>query len=740
MKESRKTGTGGAKKRGVSGGRSAIRKRTTSPFREDVAQYRDIVEGVGDAVFVHRLDGDAPTGCFVAVNDVACRHLGYTREELLCLSLPQVDPLDEAGISSVLETLQAGREALFETLHITKDGRRIPVEVRARIIPYLGAPAVLSVARDISERRQAEEELRRRTQGLATLLEVSKSLVATLDLATILQATTDGATRLFDLDTAAVYLIEEDLMRLWATTPPLPPQFPEELRNAPLADHPHMGKAITSGDPVIVPDMTTADLTPAERSVTAQRSLRTVLYIPLIAGEMTVGTLIVGSVDQPRVIPQADISLCRTLANLAALAVENARLYISGRQYAADLELTLADREQVEQQRLELERRLLHAQKLESLGLLAGGIAHDFNNLLMAILGNLDLALLKLSLLSPSRANIEQSVQAAHRATDLTRQMLAYSGKGRFVVHAMDLSELVEENAHLFRSSVARTAALDLRLGRSLPPIEADAGQVQQVIMNLITNASEAIGEQTGTITIATGVQDCDEQCLRRSRSEAVPEAGRYVYLEVTDTGCGMDEQTQQRLFDPFFSTKAAGRGLGMSAILGIVRGHNGALFVESAAKAGTTIRILLPAKERAPAMQADEPGAMAFDAGTPILSGTVLVVDDEESVRDVCCKMVESFGLSVMTASDGREAVDVFCRNADSISHIILDLTMPKMDGMATFKELIRIRPGVKVLLSSGYDEQESIQRLSGLGFAAFIQKPYSMQNLLDALKKVGS
>jgi two-component system, cell cycle sensor histidine kinase and response regulator CckA len=843
------------------------RKRAEEALKESEEQYRAIFDGIGDAVFVHRPDEEGPTGHFIAVNDVACRHLGYTREDLLALSLPQVDPLDEAVIPSVLEALRAGREALFETVHITKEGRRVPVEVHARIISYLGAPAILSVARDITDRKRAGEELRRRTQGLATLLEVSKSLAATLDLERVLQATTDGVTKPFGLDTAAVYLSEGETLRLWATTPPLPPQVPEDLRCAQLNDHPHIREAIASGMPVLVPDMTAAVLTPAERAITDQRDLRSVLFLPLIAGVKSVGALIVGSVGKPRVISDAEIDLYRTLANFAALAVENARLYKSGQQYTTELErmltehrkaeealkesedrfrtllarvdsvavqgfgpdgvvhywnkaserlygysaeeaqgrsildlivpqelrdqvasairqmaetslplpssevsllckdgscvivhanyavvnmpgrapelycidIDLTGRKRAEQERLDLERRLLHAQKLESLGVLAGGIAHDFNNLLMAVLGNLDLALQKVSPVSPARLNIEQSAQAARRATDLTRQMLAYSGRGSFIVKAMDLSELVEENTHLFRSSVARTATLDVRLGRSLPSIEADAGQVQQVIMNLITNASEAIGDRAGTITITTGVQECDAQRLRRSRNEDAPPPGRFVYLEVSDTGSGMDDQTQARLFDPFFTTKAPGRGLGMSAILGIVRGHSGAIFVESSPGKGTSIRILFPALEGGRVESRAPASGRTAGAGAPPVSGKVLVVDDEEIVRKVCKDMVEALGLPVLTAVDGRDAVDLFTKHADEIAVVILDLSMPNMDGMTAFQELVRIRPGVKVILSSGYDELDSIKRLSGRGLAGFIQKPYSLNNLRDALESAG-
>jgi len=627
----------------------------------------------------------------------------------------------------------------FENPVLTKAGEeRYVVWQNNAISEAGGITGSISFGIDITERRKAEEHLRRRTEGLGILLEVSRNLAATLDVTSVLQAATDGVTRLFGLDSAAVYLLEGDSLGLGATTPPLPPGFPEGLRSAPLASHPHIGRALSSGLPLFVPDVLAADLTPSERAVTEERRLRTLLFLPLVAGVKSVGALIVGSVGEPRTLSAAEIDLCRTLANLSALAVENARLHESVRQYASDLEQQIVERKRGELERLELERRLLHTQKLESLGILAGGIAHDFNNLLMAVLGNLDLALRKVSPVSPARAYIDQSAQAARRATDLTRQLLAYSGKGHFVVEGMDLSELVEENTDLFRASVARTATLDIRLAHSLPSIEADAGQVQQVIMNLITNASEAIGEASGVIVVATGVQECDKARLRQNRIGVVPPPGRFVYLDVSDTGCGMDDETRQRLFDPFFTTKAQGRGLGMSAILGIVRGHGGAIFVDSAVGRGTSIRVLFPAVE-GPRSRKDAPGRFADDAGALAPGGTVLVVDDEESVRTVCREMVESLGLPVLTAVDGRDALEVFARNAEAISHVILDLSMPNMDGMAALQELVRIKPGVKVILSSGYDEQESIQRASGRGLAGFIQKPYSLKSLHDALEKAG-
>lgn len=416
--------------------------------------------------------------------------------------------------------------------------------------------------------------------------------------------------------------------------------------------------------------------------------------------------------------------------------------YLSGRRLeAADGSLIglvgiiadITERKHAEAERLELERRLLHAQKLESLGVLAGGIAHDFNNLLMAILGNLDMSLMKLSPLSPARHGIEAAMNASKRAAELTNQMLAYSGKGLFIVKDVNVNELVAENAHLLKAALSKTVLLSLQLGRDIPPVKADASQLQQVIMNLIINASEAVGDRPGVITLSTSVQECDAVCLMASRLEDKPAPGRFVVLEVVDTGCGMDRETAQRLFDPFFSTKFTGRGLGMSAVLGIVKGHHGAIFVESEEGKGTTIRVLLPLAEVSqaelfPAPETKEPGREPHPA---LLDGTVLVVDDEETVRAVCAAMLENFGCRVITAVDGEDAVRVLRDCTEKIDLVLMDLTMPRMDGSTAAREMIRIVPDMKVVLSSGYSEDELSQRFAGQGFAGFIQKPFNLHDL---------
>jgi signal transduction histidine kinase/ActR/RegA family two-component response regulator len=418
----------------------------------------------------------------------------------------------------------------------------------------------------------------------------------------------------------------------------------------------------------------------------------------------------------------------KSIASAIALKFENLQLLEEVQKINETLSQGNAERKRTEAERLELERRLLHAQKLESLGVLAGGIAHDFNNLLMAIQGNLELTLLALPKAISARPRIEQAIQTTRRAADLTRQMLAYSGKGRFVVSRMDLSDLVWDNADLFRTAIARTVTLNLSMSSQPCIIEADPGQVQQVIMNLITNAFEAIGEKPGVITLATGVMECEESYLSRSLLEEKPPAGRFVYVEVSDTGCGMDEETRQRLFDPFFTTKFTGRGLGMSAVLGIMRGHRGAILMDSAVAQGTNIRVLFPACE---AISVEPAEVSDMPLSEPLTAGMVLVVDDEEAVRSLCMDLVRQLGFRAIGAGDGEEALQLFAEHADELTCVLLDLTMPRMDGLSAFREMKRLRPEVPVILCSGYSEHNATQQFAGEGLAGFIQKPYSLEEL---------
>ena len=390
-----------------------------------------------------------------------------------------------------------------------------------------------------------------------------------------------------------------------------------------------------------------------------------------------------------------------------------------------------------ETERLNLERQLLHSQKLESLGVLSGGIAHDFNNLLLAIFGNLDLALMTLPNDATVRKYIDHAVNAAKHAAKLTNMMLAYSGKGSFIVKELNLTELVEENANLLSAAIPKSVKLDLQLDHSLPLVMADAGQIQQVIMNLITNASEAIGEGHGMISLSTGVQKFDQSTLNSSRLEEHLAAGRYVWMEVRDNGCGMDVETLQKLFDPFFTTKFTGRGLGMSAVLGIIRAHKGAFLVKSKPGAGTNMLVVLPISTHA---QVKETITTTYDtlAESCPHPGAILVVDDEEIVREVSVDMMEALGFETLVATDGEEAVIIFSEQTDRIGLVLLDQSMPGMDGVTVFQKLREINPDIKVLLASGYSKEEVSERFRGLGLSGFIQKPFNMNSLSSEVKRV--
>ena len=387
-----------------------------------------------------------------------------------------------------------------------------------------------------------------------------------------------------------------------------------------------------------------------------------------------------------------------------------------------------------EEARRKLEVKMLETQKLESLGVLAGGIAHDFNNLLMGILGNADLAL---PLLPPgSRAihNVEEIVRASQRAADLCRQMLAYSGKGRFVVDRYDLSEIVREIAKMLEVSVSKKASLRYSLTAELPAVLADATEMSQVIMNLITNASESLGDECGVISVSTGVIECDRAYLSESYFDDKLSEGRYVYLEVSDNGCGMDKETLSRIFDPFYTTKFMGRGLGLAAVLGIIQGHHGAIKVHSEPGQGTSFTILLPPldgepKELAPRIPWSVP---------PSNGGTILLVDDDPAVREVGTQMVDGLGFRCLTAANGQEGLEVFRKHKAEIDCVILDLTMPEMGGEEVFRELRRLQSDVCVILSSGYNEEDVTQRFIGQGLAGFVQKPYTSSKLRITLNRV--
>ena len=468
------------------------------------------------------------------------------------------------------------------------------------------------------------------------------------------------------------------------------------------------GTVMTTGAPVIAndpaSDVRRGGLPPDHPA------LRAFLGLPLFSGEELIG--MVGVSNRPG---GYDERIVHTLAPILATCSSLVQAFRSERQ-----------RKQAEEDIRQLEAQIQHAQKLESLGVLAGGIAHDFNNLLTSILGYASLALMQLPEESPTYPMLREIERGGWRAAELTQQMLAYSGRGKFVIQALRLDALVQEMTKLLRTVVSKKAALSLNLEPAT--IEGDATQIRQVVMNLITNASDALEGHDGVIRVRTGIRQADSTFLRTPYfAEELP-AGAYAYVEVEDSGCGMTEATLARIFDPFFTTKFTGRGLGMAAVLGIVKGHRGTIKVDSTPGQGTVFQVLLPCFTGAPT----EGVVAGPGVSTWRRQGTVLVVDDEASIRTLSRRVLERVGFQVREAGDGREGLDLFGRHRQEIVAVLLDLTMPRMDGMETLVEMRRLDPNVPVVVMSGYSESETLMRFAGMGANGFIQKPFHPRDLV--------
>ena len=381
--------------------------------------------------------------------------------------------------------------------------------------------------------------------------------------------------------------------------------------------------------------------------------------------------------------------------------------------------------------RLKAEEVLLQKQKLESLGVMAGGIAHDFNNLLTSILGNASLLIEAVP--DSDRGLAEDIVLASERAADLTRQMLAYSGKGRFEVLEFDLSARVRDMVRLVKPSLDKNVEIVLELSKSPCMLEGDPSQIQQVIMNLVINGGEAMDGRPGKVLVSTALITVDESYIAQTFTSQEITPGTYVCLEVHDEGKGMDEETQASIFDPFFTTKFTGRGLGLAAVSGIVRGHRGAMRVYSVPLQGTTFKVLFPAVEPEQLQPVDGKEGLRFDN-----SALVLLVDDEEVVRRIGEKALERHGYRVCLASDGERALELFRRMHRQIDVVVLDMTMTVTNGEETLRRMREISKDVRVIVCSGYNKVEVIRRFTTQKITAFLQKPYTAAKLAEKVKLV--
>jgi PAS domain S-box-containing protein len=678
-------------------------RRSEEAFRENEERYRAVSELTSDFAYMIRIESD---GTIVPewVSGAFERITGYSTEEIatpgrwLGLLLDE----DRATWTEHFQSFTKGLGGPVEYRIETKTGEvrwlrdlACPVwdPAHTRVTRIYGA------IQDISRQREAEKIQ-------SVLLQISQAVSSSPNLVELLATIHEQLGTLIDTTNFYVALYEEK------TDTYTFPYHVDQCDTIDALTQLQLKKSLTdyvrrTGKPLLVDEETNERLTREGEIELIGAPSPIWLGAPLIVSKRVIGVVVVQSYVEGSLYSVRDLEIMTFVSDNIAVAIE---------------------RKRGEEERGRLQAQILHAQKLESLGVLAGGIAHDFNNLLTGILGNADLGLMGVQPGSPTHSCLRAIKTTSERAADLSRQMLAYSGKGSFIIGPIDLNDVVREMGHLLEVSVSKKAVLRYQLASDLPPIVADATQVRQVIMNLITNASDAIGESEGVISISTGVVPCTRADLATSYlDDRLPE-GQYVFLTVEDTGTGMDAQTLQRIFDPFFTTKFTGRGLGLAAALGIVRGHKGAVQVESEVGRGTRFRILLPVAGE-PARVGEKAEAHASDARQ---TGTVLLVDDEAAIRDIGARMLEQAGLTVVTAADGLEAVEFLRQHPHEVSCVLLDLSMPHMGGEETFRELRLVRGDIPVVLSSGYSEQEVVSRFAGQGIAGFVQKPYLVAQLV--------
>jgi signal transduction histidine kinase/CheY-like chemotaxis protein len=581
-----------------------------------------------------------------------------------------------------------------------------------------GTVSKLAVSRDITDLKMAEEAVRQQADRLRVLHQMDQAILAAESPAAIARAVLDHVRRLVPCVRASVAEFDwgrEEVIIL-ASHDRDETSLGEGVRR-PLAEF-GVTETLQKGKVFVMEDLADpARLAPLRRAL-YDEGVRSYINVPMMVRGRLIGALNIGS-DKPGAFDAAAVEIALEMAGPVALAIE---------------------RHRAEEERRDLEARIERARRLEGLGLMAGGIAHDFNNLLVAILGNIDLGLTELrEAEAPARASIEQAGKAALRAAELTAQLLAYSGKGKFVTTRVDLSRLARETADLLRISIAARITLRSDLAPDLQPVTADETQMRQVIMNLITNAADAIGDQPGVIAVRTRRVQADAATFRSAHGDTDLTPGPYVAVEVSDTGCGMDAAAQARMFDPFFTTKFSGRGLGLAVVLGIVRAHHGAINVMSTPGKGTTFSVLFPEARRSEGAAAAAPPPLPAPAG-----GMILIVDDEEGVRRVARLVLERAGFHVLTAANGREGIEQFRLQADRISAVLLDMIMPDLGGEEVLAEIRKLRPEARVIISSGYDETQTVRGFAGTpgGQAAgaavgFIQKPYLPQALVAKVRE---
>ena len=737
------------------------------------------------AILQHAMDGFFMLGedyRFIEVNPAFCRMTGYSEAELRGMRMTDLE-VPAAAPEADSAYWRTGLHH-FATSHRHKDGHTIRLETCVMALRDGPAKVLVGFARDVTDRCRAELALRKSEAQYRNLVETSRDLIWSLDLEGrwtfvnnaarniygcepedvlgrpladfVPPAHADRVRQMLDEiragkprfwfeaehrrpDGRAVYLsinvipLRDDAGRIVGCTGTSTDityrKEAEERLQAAHARFESLVARMPLGYIVWSPDFRVIEWNPAATAIFGYAAEQAVgraaeeLIVP--AEERTAFEHLTAALRAGRPVAETVLVNRRQDGELVRCEWHNTVLPdAAGRvQRIVTLVRDVSERER-------LEAQLRQSQRLESLGVLAGGVAHDFNNLLVGIMGNASLALEQLHANSPLRPLLERVVNAGRRATELTQRMLAYAGRASCDVQIMDLNGLVTEMADFAAAAIPKNVRLVTRPQPDLPLIKADSGQLQQVIMNLLINAAEAIGEGGGEVTVSTWTEWLDAERIAAELPDGSLSAGAYVCLEVRDTGCGMSPETMTRIFEPFFTTKFAGRGLGLSALLGIVRAHRGAVTVRSRVGEGSVFRVWLPAAAAAARAPSPPPTTRGLPRGS-----TVLVIDDEEEIRDVVQAVLSSRGIAVLTAESGRQGLDLFRQHADRIDVVLLDMNMPGMSGEAVFEGLRSINPKVRVIVSTGYSEQEAALRFANAPLAGFVHKPYTATSLVEKI-----
>ena len=629
--------------------------------------------------------GEAPR-----INKAFTDEYGLTLEDLVAKPLIEwIHPSDRQELQTVLDTGEG--EVLARHLTKQDDWRML----RWRVRTDAGAVVALALSHRATETEVNIPD---------SLTPQKSSLIETLErMVRIVESKADGCR-------CSILLLESDGEHMAVGAGP---SFPKEYNCAVqgLRIGPTVGSCGTAAFwnvPVVVENIAEDPLWKNLRGAAEIAGVGCCWSVPVTGatGEEVLGAMALYK-NEPGAPGPHDMELLEISARMVGLAIEHDRL----------------------------EQQLREATKMEAIGVLAGGIAHDFNNMMAAVMGNAEITTSALPQDSPVRVNLERIVSTCVAASDLCKELLAYAGRSNSVKETLDCNLLVKELGDLMVAGLSKKVSMVFEIDETPHSIVADRSHLRQVFMNLMTNASDALGKNEGRIVVGTKSVSLGREDIETLISYPPLQQGEYVCVWVSDTGAGMSPETRAKIFDPFFTTKSTGHGLGLAAVLGIVKSHKGAISVDSTLGVGTTFSVWLPLV----ASTSDLEGA-APTTNTKVVpeSTRILVADDHASVRMVIVAHLESVGYTVVEAEDGQEAVDVFRNDPDGFDCVLLDHNMPKMDGEEVLVELQKIRSDVRVVLNSGFTEDEMLARFKGAGLAGVLHKPAPRNVLLDKIEKV--